>query len=86
MQNAYLPQPPKVACAHGLPSATPAVKGRHPAPVGNTLHVVPVAHAEKYRRKLPNAHIVIYKSKGGHFQIEKFPEIVAMIKRDVGKK
>lgn len=48
--------------------------------------VVPVAHAEKYRRKLPNAHIVIYKSKGGHFQIEKFPEIVAMIKRDVGKK
>ncbi len=45
--------------------------------------VVPVAHAEKYRRKLPNAHIVIYKSKDGHFQVATFPEIVAMIKKDV---
>lgn len=43
---------------------------------------VPVAHAEKYRAKLPNAHIVIYKSKNGHFKISKFPEIVRMIKKD----
>ena len=47
--------------------------------------VVPVAHAEKYRRKLPNADIRIYKNKGGHFQIETFPEIVAMIRKDAGR-
>lgn len=44
--------------------------------------VVPVAHAEKYRKKLPNAHITIYKSKNGHFMIERFPEIIRMIKAD----
>lgn len=47
---------------------------------------VPVSHAEKYRRKLeqfPNTKIIIYKSKNGHFQISKFPEIVKMIKKDV---
>jgi len=44
---------------------------------------VPVAHAEKYRRKLPHADIVIYRSKGGHFDIPTFPEIVAMIKEDI---
>ena len=42
--------------------------------------VVPVSHAEKYRNKLPNVKIVVYKSKNGHFQISKFPEIVKMIK------
>ena len=41
---------------------------------------VPVSHAEKYREKLKNANIVIYKSKKGHFNISKFPEIVKMIK------
>lgn len=46
--------------------------------------VVPVSHAEKYRTKLKNAKIIIYKSKNGHFMISKFPEIVRMIKRDVG--
>ena len=45
--------------------------------------IVPVAHAEKYRKKLPNAHIVIYKSKGGHFTVPTFPEIIKMIKTDV---
>lgn len=45
--------------------------------------VVPVAHAEKYRKKLLNAQITIYKSKKGHFQIERFPEIIKMIKADV---
>lgn len=44
--------------------------------------VVPTSHAEKYRRELPNAHIVIYKSKNGHFRVPTFPEIVAMIKKD----
>ncbi len=46
-------------------------------------NVVPVAHAEKYRNKLRNAKIIIYKSKNGHFQISKFPEIIKMIKNDV---
>ncbi|MEK7585853.1 MAG: alpha/beta hydrolase [Patescibacteria group bacterium] len=47
---------------------------------------VPVEHAEKYRAKLKNAKIIIYKSKNGHFRITKFPEIVRMIKNDVKKK
>ena len=45
--------------------------------------LVPVSQAEKYRKKLASAKIVIYKSKNGHFQISKFPEIVKMIKKDV---
>lgn len=44
---------------------------------------VPVSHAEKYRRKLKDAHIVVYKSKNGHFKISTFPEIIKMIKEDV---
>ncbi len=44
--------------------------------------VVPVSHAEKYRKKLKEAHIVVYKSKNGHFNVTKFPEIVRMIKDD----
>lgn len=44
---------------------------------------VPVSHAEKYRKKLKNPRIIIYKSKNGHFKISKFPEIVRMIKKDV---
>jgi predicted alpha/beta hydrolase family esterase len=46
-------------------------------------HSVPVSQAKKYERKLPGADIVIYKSKGGHFQIAEFPEIVRMIKADM---
>jgi predicted alpha/beta hydrolase family esterase len=45
--------------------------------------VVPVSHAEKYRKKLPEAHIVIYKDKKGHFTVPTFPEIIRMIKADV---
>ena len=45
--------------------------------------VVPVSHAEKYRKKLKKADIVIYKNKNGHFLIPKFPEIVKMIKNDL---
>ena len=48
--------------------------------------VVPITHAEKYRKKLSGAKIIIYKSKNGHFQIAKFPEIIRMIKGDVNKK
>ena len=44
---------------------------------------VPVSHAEKYRSKLKNAKIIIYKSKNGHFNISKFPEIIKMIKNDI---
>jgi predicted alpha/beta hydrolase family esterase len=44
---------------------------------------VPVSHAEKYKKKLKNPKIIIYKSKNGHFKISKFPEIVKMIKEDV---
>lgn len=48
--------------------------------------VVPIPHADKYKSKLISAHFVIYKSKNGHFNIEKFPEIVKMIKTDVKEK
>ncbi len=47
---------------------------------------VPVSHAEKYRKKLKNANIIIYENKNLHFKIEKFPEIVEMIKRDIESK
>ena len=47
--------------------------------------VVPVSHAEKFRKKLKNANIVIYKSKNGHFKISEFPEIIKLIKKDVKK-
>lgn len=46
--------------------------------------IVPVRHAKKYGARLKNAKIIIYKSKGGHFNISKFPEIIRMIKNDVG--
>lgn len=45
--------------------------------------VVPVAHAEKYRKKLPHADIRVFKSKNGHFLITRFPEIVKAIRNDV---
>jgi predicted alpha/beta hydrolase family esterase len=44
---------------------------------------VPASQAEKYKKKLPNAKIVIFKSKNGHFRVAKFPEIVKMIKEDL---
>ena len=45
--------------------------------------VVPVSHAEKYRKKLKKAIITVYENKGGHFKIPTFPEIIRMIKSDV---
>lgn len=43
--------------------------------------VVPIAHARKYQKKLPSAHITVYKSKNGHFIVPTFPEIIRMIKK-----
>ena len=48
-------------------------------------NIVPVTHAKKYESRLKSGKIVIYKSKNGHFQIQKVPEIIRMIKNDVGK-
>lgn len=45
--------------------------------------IVPASHAEKYRKKLKKAHIVVYKSKKGHFTVPTFPEIIRMIKSEV---
>jgi len=46
--------------------------------------IVPVAHAEKYRTHLPEAHIGIYKNKRGHFTAPRFPEILKLIEREAG--
>ena len=48
--------------------------------------VVPVEHAEKFKKKLPNADIRVYKEKNGHFKISEFPEIVDLIKEDLKQK
>ncbi len=45
--------------------------------------VVPVSHAEKYRKKLKKANIIILNGKNGHFKVSEFPEIVEMIKEDL---
>lgn len=39
---------------------------------------VPVAYAEKFRAKLPRAHFHIYSTKGGHFRVEQFPELIRL--------
>jgi predicted alpha/beta hydrolase family esterase len=44
---------------------------------------VPVYHAEKYRKKLKNAKITIYKGMNGHFNTPRFPQIIKMIKNSV---
>lgn len=44
--------------------------------------IVPIAHADKYKKKLKNANFIIYESKNGHFKISEFPEIIQMIKTD----
>ena len=44
--------------------------------------VVPVSHAEKFKKKLPKAKIIIYKNKNGHFRVPTFPELVKIIKND----
>lgn len=47
--------------------------------------VVPVSHAKKYKNKLKNANIIIYKHINGHFKISTFPEIIKMLKKDIKK-
>ncbi|MEK7137981.1 MAG: alpha/beta hydrolase [Patescibacteria group bacterium] len=47
--------------------------------------VVPIAHSEKYKKKLKNARILVYKNKHGHFNVSRFPEIIKLIKEDVRK-
>ncbi len=46
-------------------------------------NIVPISHADKYKQKLKNAKIIFYKTKNGHFQISRFPEIIKMIKKDI---
>lgn len=41
--------------------------------------IVPLETAEKYRAKLPHAHVLICKNKKGHFGTASFPELVAHI-------
>ncbi len=48
--------------------------------------IIPLSHAEKYKNKLKNAKILIFKNKKGHFKISKFPEIIKMIKNDLKHK
>lgn len=48
--------------------------------------VVPAGHAKKYQKKLKKARIIVYKSKNGHFNVSKFPEIIKMIKHDLRAK
>lgn len=48
-----------------------------------TDDVVSESHAKKYRKKLPNASVIVYDDMNGHFQLEKFPDLVKMVKSDL---
>ncbi|HSX24849.1 MAG TPA: alpha/beta fold hydrolase [Candidatus Andersenbacteria bacterium] len=41
--------------------------------------IVPLEENEKYQRKFPNAHIMLYRDRG-HFRQETFPELVQLIR------
>lgn len=45
--------------------------------------IVLISNAEKFRKKLKKAKIIIYKSKNGHFDVPEFLEIVEIIKNDI---
>ncbi|HLC73255.1 MAG TPA: alpha/beta hydrolase [Candidatus Nanoarchaeia archaeon] len=45
--------------------------------------VVPVSHAEKYRKKLKKANISIFNDKNGHFKVQEFPEIIKLINKNL---
>ena len=45
--------------------------------------VVPPIHAKRYAAKLSRAEIYMYPHVTGHFQIEKLPELVQMIRQDL---
>ena len=49
------------------------------------FHYVPlnITYAEKYRKKLKDAEIIIYESKNSHFNVPKFPEIIYIVKSDI---
>ncbi len=47
--------------------------------------VVPIEHAEKYAKKLPQAKFCILESANGHFKMEEFPELVKTIKSKIKK-
>jgi len=47
--------------------------------------IVPVSHAEKYRKELPSAQVIVYESKNGHFDVPTFPEIIKIIKKDLNQ-
>lgn len=59
------------------------------APMIYLLHsqddpVVPFSHLRKYKKALPSAEEMIFEDKG-HFNIEKFPEIIELIKSITAK-
>lgn len=43
---------------------------------------IPKQQIEKFRLKLPKAEYIVYESKGGHFRVEEFPELIEMIQAD----
>lgn len=45
--------------------------------------VVPARHADRFRERLSEADIITYESKGGHFQVAEFPELIEEIKEDL---
>ena len=47
---------------------------------------VPPYHAKRFAQALPGAKVVMYRNKRGHFRVSAFPEIVRMLKADVGRK
>ncbi len=46
-------------------------------------NVVPISHADKFRKKLKKVNIIIYPDKNGNFKVSEFPEIVKMIKNNI---
>ncbi len=49
----------------------------------NDDDIVTVDHAEKYRKKLKNAKIIIFKNKNGHFKVPTLPELVKMLNNNI---
>ena len=47
--------------------------------------IVPLEHADKYQKKLPEATFKIFKNKGSHSSNTTFPELIKTIKEDIRK-
>lgn len=45
--------------------------------------VVDLKHRDKYMQKLPNAEFITLNKQYGHFAIEKFPEIISLLKKTI---